>query len=404
MRLATITDRKPFRADSFPSNLHHERLAAILGIALGLAFFICFATGIYSHLAQNPTSWFRLPSRPAGLYRVTQGVHVATGIAAIPLLLAKLWVIYPKLFTFPPFTGVAQLIERISLLPLIGGGLFMLFSGLANINLWYPWPFNFRAAHYWIAWITIGGLVVHMGAKWATTRQALARTPAPPAARNDEGEEQEEKKRDDEDQVDEKLARSDRRQFLATVFGVSGLLTLVTVGQTVGPLRRLALLAPRRPDVGPQGFPVNRTAKKAGVVKSARAEDFRLTVTGNVRTELDLSLADVTAMAQHSAVLPIACVEGWSTSQTWTGVRVRDLLERAGADPSASVRVESLQQRRSYRTSQLNPWHAHDPDTLLALRVGDEPLDLDHGYPLRLIGPNRPGVMQTKWVTRLVVR
>ena len=33
-----------------------------------------------------------------------------------------------------------------------------------------------------------------------------------------------------------------------------------------------------------------------------------------------------------------------------------------------------------------------------------EPLALDHGYPVRLIGPNRPGVLQTKWVTRLVVR
>ncbi len=47
---------------------------------------------------------------------------------------------------------------------------------------------------------------------------------------------------------------------------------------------------------------------------------------------------------------------------------------------------------------------AHDPDTLLALRVDGERLHLDHGYPLRLIGPNRPGVLQTKWVTRLVVR
>jgi DMSO/TMAO reductase YedYZ molybdopterin-dependent catalytic subunit len=47
---------------------------------------------------------------------------------------------------------------------------------------------------------------------------------------------------------------------------------------------------------------------------------------------------------------------------------------------------------------------ARDPDTLLATHVNGEPLHLDHGYPLRLIGPDRPGVMQTKWVTRLVVR
>jgi DMSO/TMAO reductase YedYZ molybdopterin-dependent catalytic subunit len=196
----------------------------------------------------------------------------------------------------------------------------------------------------------------------------------------------------------------DRRRFLATVFGISGLLTLFTVGQTVAPLRKLALLAPRRPDVGPQGFPVNRTAKSAGVVDAARSRRYRLRVTGRVARPLSFTLDDLTRLPQHSAELPIACVEGWSTSQRWTGVRLRDLLAMAGAPRDAAVRVESLQRRRAYRTSAVNPWQAHDPDTLLALRVNGEPLALDHGYPLRLIGPNRPGVMQTKWVTRVVVR
>ena len=81
------------------------------------------------------------------------------------MLLAKLWVIYPKLFRWPPFTNVADVIERLALFPLIAGGLFMLGSGLANINLWYPWQFSFPVTHYWVAWITIGALVVHVGAK-----------------------------------------------------------------------------------------------------------------------------------------------------------------------------------------------------------------------------------------------
>jgi DMSO/TMAO reductase YedYZ molybdopterin-dependent catalytic subunit len=41
--------------------------------------------------------------------------------------------------------------------------------------------------------------------------------------------------------------------------------------------------------------------------------------------------------------------------------------------------------------------------TLLALRVGGEQLHLDHGFPVRLIAPNRPGVLQTKWVSKVVV-
>jgi DMSO/TMAO reductase YedYZ molybdopterin-dependent catalytic subunit len=47
--------------------------------------------------------------------------------------------------------------------------------------------------------------------------------------------------------------------------------------------------------------------------------------------------------------------------------------------------------------------HARDPLTLLALRLNGEELSPDHGYPARLIAPNRPGVLQTKWVGRLEV-
>ena len=79
---------------------------------MGVAFTACFATGLLSHLIQEPPGWFQWPSRPAGLYRVTQGLHVVTGIAAIPLLLAKLWVVAPKFWTWPPAKGIAHFIEQ----------------------------------------------------------------------------------------------------------------------------------------------------------------------------------------------------------------------------------------------------------------------------------------------------
>ena len=99
--------------------------------------------------------------------------------------------------------------------------------------------------------------------------------------------------------------------------------------------------------------------------------------------------------------LPITCVEGWSASAHWTGIRVRDLLDLAGFDPDETVRVSSLQRRGDYGTSLLYPNHHRDPLTLLAVKLNGQPLAPDHGYPCRLIAPNRPGVQQTKWVTRL---
>jgi hypothetical protein len=357
-----------------------DRTAALLGIALGSAFLICFLTGLLSHLIQHPPSWFEWPARPAGLYRITQGVHVATGIAAIPLLFAKLWTVYPRLFQTPVVRDVAHALERLSIVPLVGGALFMLVTGVANVDLWYPWPFFFPAGHYWMAWITIGALVVHIGAKITVTRQALASPPAP------------------------RPVNHDRRRFLAFVGASSALLTVATIGQTVAPLRRVALLAPRRPDHGTQGFPVNKSAAEAGTTAAATDPAYRLVVERDGRELARLTVADLRALPQREATLPISCVEGWSASRRWQGVAVRDLLAAVGVPEPTEVEVVSLEAPGLYSQSVVNRDQAADGDTLLALDVEGEPLAPDHGAPLRLIGPNRPGVLQTKWVTRVVVR
>jgi DMSO/TMAO reductase YedYZ molybdopterin-dependent catalytic subunit len=149
---------------------------------------------------------------------------------------------------------------------------------------------------------------------------------------------------------------------------------------------------------------VNRTAAAAGVRDAALDPGYRLTVTG-AGGETRLSVEDLAALQQHTVDLPIACVEGWSATGTWAGVRLRDLAGLVAPDlHDMEVLVESLQSAGRYRTSVLAGPHLTDERTLLALRLGGEPLALDHGYPARLIAPNRPGVLQTKWVTRIVVR
>jgi len=382
--LERLRDRLPDEG-SFTSPLHSTRTAAILGVALGITFTTCFLTGLISHAHQHPPSWFDIPPRPAGLFRVTQSLHVATGIATIPLLLAKLWTVFPLLLKRPAIAGVAHALERLSLFPLVAGSVFLLFTGTINIAYWYsPMTFFFTAGHYWAAWITIGALIVHIGAKSSITRLALSDR-APDAA---------------------VVARPglNRRGFLATVGATAGVLTLATVGQTIRPLRHLSVLAPRIPTRGPQGYPVNQAFSTTGIAKEAIAEgSYVLTVEGNIPTPMRFSLDELRRLPQHEATLPIQCVEGWSFSARWRGVRVRDLLTEAGAGQDAEATVESLQEDSIYRTSPLNGDQARDPDTLLALELDGEPLALDHGFPIRLISPNRPGVQQTKWVAKLVV-
>jgi hypothetical protein len=377
--------RGPFARGAFRSPLHSATVAAPLGLALGIGIIVCFTTGLVSHYAQTPQHWGFLswPARPAWLYRVTQGVHVATGIALVPLLIAKLWIVYPRLFRWPPIQGAAHALERITLVPLVAGATFQIVSGLNNTAVWYPWAFTFRDAHFWTAWITVAALIVHVAAKRALIRRGLKRSPA-------------RHQRDD--------GGLTRRGLLTAAGTASGLLTLLTVGQTVRPLKGLALLAPRRPDIGPQGVPVNHSAIGRNVIAAAMDPAWRLRVEGNVRRPLELSVQDLRAMPQHEANLPITCVEGWSAGGHWRGVRLRDLITAAGGNPDDSeVVVHSLQRRGSYRHSRVNAPHVRDRDTLIALELNGAPLHIDHGFPCRLIAPNRPGVQQTKWLERVVI-
>jgi DMSO/TMAO reductase YedYZ molybdopterin-dependent catalytic subunit len=369
-----------WREERLADPRHSQRVAATLGICLGVSFTVCFLTGLLSHAIQHPPSWFHWWPRPAGSFRITQGVHVATGIAAVPLLFAKLWAVFPRLFTWPPARDVLHALERLSLLPLVGGSLFMLVTGIANIELWYPWPFFFPAGHYAVSFVVIGALIVHIGAKATITRNALRRPVAEPA-----------------------VDATGRRRFIGFVGAASAVLVTTTIGQTASPLRGLALLAPRHPDLGTQGFPVNKTAIEAGVTTTALSPDYAVAVRRDGKVVRSFTVAELGAMPQRSAELPIACVEGWSASKRWSGVAVRDVLAAAGITDAGEVTVGSMQGGGRYRASMLDRAQLADSDTLLAMLVEGEPLALDHGFPVRLVGPGRPGVQQTKWVATLDV-
>ena len=72
----------------------------------------------------------------------------------------------------------------------------------------------------------------------------------------------------------------------------AGVVALATIGGTVFPLRRISLLAPRQPDIGAQGIPINRTAF-AAAVKNAEPDVYRLRITGKGRTAKEFAWIDV---------------------------------------------------------------------------------------------------------------
>jgi DMSO/TMAO reductase YedYZ molybdopterin-dependent catalytic subunit len=377
---ARIEARLPRESD-FRSELRGPRTTSRVGVWLGVAFGVTFVTGLYSHAAQLAVPAVPLPTGPARLYQLSQGLHVIAGTAAVPLLLVKLWSVFPRLLIRPPRRPralVVHLLERVSIVLLVGGALFQLGTGLANSAQWYPWPFAFVPVHYAMAWVTIGAVVLHIGVKLPVIRGALAE----PVDATDAG-------------------SGVPRRFLLRATWLSALVAVVaTTAAEVPWRRRVAVLAVRSGE-GPQGIPVNRSAVSAGLAGRLDDPAWRLRVIGPAGTTT-LSLGDLARMPQRAAVLPIACVEGWSASGEWSGVPIRDLVALVGGAPDADVVVRSMG-TGAYATSRLPAGFARHPDSLLALMLAGEPLHPDHGYPCRIIAPARPGVLQTKWVGELEV-
>jgi len=198
-------------------------------------------------------------------------------------------------------------------------------------------------------------------------------------------------------------ATMSRRGALALVGGGALLMAVVTAGQTLGGFtRHAALLLPRGRDhgEGPNDFQINRTAAAAAIIPANTFDSWRLTLRGGA-TPVVLDRKTLMAMPQHSARLPIACVEGWSTTETWSGVRLADLARLAGVPQPRSAFVASLERYGAFNHAVLQANQISDADALLALRVNGADLSPDHGYPARIIVPALPGVHNTKWVASI---
>lgn len=399
--------RLPTSPGFWRSPLRGPWFTSVLGLVLLAGITVLFVTGLVSYAAYNPDLspvndqtpdkgllgfyLFAWPTNPHWLYRLNQGVHVTLGITLIPVLLAKLWSVVPRLFALPPARSLAHALERISLLLLVGGGLFEFTTGVLNVQLDYVFPGSFYRLHFYGAWVFFAAFVAH----------AVLKTPK--ALRNLRHLREE---RDDLVSPRPSPPTVSRRGALWFVGGGSLLLFLTTVGQNFDALRRTALLAPHGgadPGSGPNGFQINKTAAYAVIDPAETSADaWRLVVTGRTGT-VRLSRARLAELPLHSSALPIACVEGWSTSdQWWRGVRLRDLAALVGyEDDPPDLFVESLQRHGAFRHAALRADQVADPRSLLALYVNGEELSPDHGHPARVIVPAAPGVLNTKWVARM---
>jgi sulfite oxidase len=149
----------------------------------------------------------------------------------------------------------------------------------------------------------------------------------------------------------------------------------------------------------------------------------RLRVEGLVGRPFELDLQALEAMPQVTLTAVLQCagngralheprvpgvqwVHGAMGQAEWTGVRLRDLLGRAGVAPEAAhvelrgADVPPMPSVPSFHRS-IPIARAMDPTTLVALRMNGEPLGLAHGAPMRLVVPGWAGDHWFKWLTTI---
>lgn len=404
----------PFRREFWRSPIRGPWLTSFLGTLLVPAIAVIALTGFidrwahYPEFGGNPSVTGDIPvlfhfpaSWPSWSYAATQGTHITLGLMALPLVLAKLWSVMPKLFQRPVAKSVAGALERISLLGLVASVLVEFATGILAVDDSVPGNIDFNAVHYYGAWVFGTLFVLHACIKLPVVRRAYReRGVLKPLM---QGVAETEPELPDDGglaPINPAAPTISRRGLLAMMGGASLTILGVQVGESIGgPFRRLALLAPRGRvfGTGPNDFPVTHTAVSAEITPAMTGPGWRLTVVGT-RT-ISFTREQLLAMAQSTRTLTITCTDGWSTTQHWSGVQLATLARLTDAPEGAILRAATLQPRAGPQALSSSLYS--DRRSLLALRVNGVDLSLDHGYPARVIVPNVPGMMNTKWVSEL---
>lgn len=135
-----------------------------------------------------------------------------------------------------------------------------------------------------------------------------------------------------------------------------------------------------------------------GVQPEINIEEWRLEVTGLVENPLSLTYDEILAMPQVTQITYLYCMPGYEGTGEWTGVPLLSVLEKAGySDETVSVVFHAADEY----SSSIPLEKALLEDTILAYKMNGVTLPEEHGYPLRLVVPDKVGYKWVKWVVKI---
>ncbi len=158
------------------------------------------------------------------------------------------------------------------------------------------------------------------------------------------------------------------------------------------------------------------------LIPQVKLADWKLEIAGLAANPLSLSLDDLRKFPRAELISVLECAGngralfqptvagaqwrfGAVGNARWTGVRLKDVLEKSGVKSAATQALLSgadlplIKMPKFQRTLEVAK--AMHPDTLLAWEMNGQPLTAEHGFPLRLIAPGWAGDSWVKWLTRI---
>lgn len=177
--------------------------------------------------------------------------------------------------------------------------------------------------------------------------------------------------------------------------------TSPTITTTVAPRERIPVAPGTRPEItANENFyriDINTTPP---VIER---DTWQLEVAGLFDQTEPLSLDDLMAMPAVTQPLTLSCISNriggdLISASEWTGVRLRDLVAQLGMQRATQeLAIEAVD--GFYESVTMRD--IMDPRTLLVYGMNGETLPVEHGFPLRIYIPNRYGMKQPKWITRI---
>jgi len=132
---------------------------------------------------------------------------------------------------------------------------------------------------------------------------------------------------------------------------------------------------------------------------------WRLTIDGLVERPLSLTLTELIALPSVTGYRTMECIstnivrgDHLIGNQKWRGVRISDLLDRAGVQPGAGW---ILWEAEDGFTESTPLEVAREADSWIVYEMGDALLTPEHGYPARVLIAGRFGMKQPKWLRRM---